>query len=247
LTASTPGYSGKPLVRKRVESAEPSRADAARPFASRQVVSTQLEVHRSLTATVARHLTSRWRAPIHPGSQAAYSEFRDWRDRDRPLILDSGCGTGESTLRLARRFGEAQVVGIDQSAARLARQPGPAPDNARLLRARAEDFWRLLSADNDRPARHFLLYPNPWPKPEHLKRRWPGHPAFPHLLALGGRLELRCNWRIYALEFRHAAGMCGASIPAVVGFQADSPLSPFERKYAASGHDLFRFTIHLEA
>jgi len=120
------------------------------------------------------------------------------------------------------------------------------PPNMCLIRARVEDFWRLLHADGVRPVRHFLLYPNPWPKAAHFKRRWHGHPVFPELLALGGLLELRSNWRIYAEEFRQAAEICGIHAPPVVSFSVQSPLSPFERKYAASGHRLYRLGINLE-
>jgi len=122
----------------------------------------------------------------------------------------------------------------------------PMPTNMRLIRARAEDFWRLLLADGIRPAHHFLLYPNPWPKAAHLKRRWHGHPVFPELLALSGRLELRTNWRIYAEEFRVAAGICGIAAAPVVSFSVQSPLTPFERKYAESGHELHRLDLNLE-
>lgn len=138
------------------------------------------------------------------------------------------------------------VVGIDQSAARLGRFCEPVLPNMRLVRARAEDFWRLLRADGIRPARHFLLYPNPWPKAAHLKRRWQGHPAFPELLSLGGRLELRTNWRVYADEFALAARICGIVAQPVVSFSVQSPLSPFERKYADSGHRLYRLGLNLE-
>ena len=94
-----------------------------------------------------------------------------------------------------------------------------------------------------RPIQHWLLYPNPWPKPAQLARRWHGHPVFPSLLALGGTLILRSNWRIYAEEFALAARLCGAATSAVVSFRPVDPLSPFERKYAASGHELFQVTI----
>ena len=179
-------------------------------------------------------------------SRAAYRSFLAVWHGDCPLVLDSGCGTGDSTAFLAGRFPESLVVGIDQSQARLKRFGKPVPSNMLLLRARAQDFWRLLRADNIRPAHHFLLYPNPWPKVVHLKRRWHGHPVFPELLALGGRLELRTNWHIYAEEFRLAVGICGSEAPPVVSFSVLLPLSPFERKYAESGHRLYRLGINLE-
>ncbi|MDT8410637.1 MAG: methyltransferase domain-containing protein [Wenzhouxiangellaceae bacterium] len=163
------------------------------------------------------------------------------------MILDSGCGTGVSTVRLAEVFPEALIVGLDQSADRLSRAASPLPENCLLLRARAEDFWRLLLADRIRPARHYLLFPNPWPKSRHLARRWHGHPVFPILLELGGVLELRTNWRIYADEFGQATRVCGIPTPAVVSFKPENPLSPFERKYHASGHGLYRLTLNLES
>lgn len=116
----------------------------------------------------------------------------------------------------------------------------------RRVRARAEDIWSLLAADGVRVARHFLLYPNPWPKAAHLKHRWHGHPVFPTLLSLGGRLELRTNWQTYAEEFRRAAGICGMATQPVVSFSVASPLTPFERKYAESGHRLYRLCLNLE-
>ena len=176
----------------------------------------------------------------------AYRRFLGAWDGNQPLVLDSGCGTGASTAVLAAKFPESMVVGVDRSEARLKRFDKPMAQNMRLIRARAEDFWRLLHDDGIRPAHHFLLYPNPWPKAAHLKRRWHGHPVFPELLAMGGRLELRTNWHIYAEEFRLAAGICGIQAPPVVSFNVESPLSPFERKYADSGHRLYRLGINLE-
>lgn len=162
---------------------------------------------------------------------------------DRPLILDSGCGTGGSSALLGRRFPDAQVLGIDRSAHRLERAPRPLPDNVVLIRARVEDVWRLLHQAGIHPAQHWLLYPNPWPKPAQLARRWHGHPAFPTLLALGGTIVLRTNWAVYAEEFDRAARHRGVATSGVVPFRPDPPLSPFERKYADSGQALFELTI----
>jgi hypothetical protein len=40
-------------------------------------------------------------------------------------------------------------------------------------------------------AEHFMLYPNPYPKPSDLDKRWHGDSAFPILLNLGGTIEVR--------------------------------------------------------
>jgi len=165
----------------------------------------------------------------------------------RPLVLDSGCGTGESTRRLAKAFPDVLVIGVDKSAARLGRTGAtrfPFRDgNAVWLRADLATFWRLALTAGWRLQRHYLLYPNPWPKPGQLQRRWHGHPVFADLLALGGRLELRTNWSIYAAEFAAAiAALTGQAItPCTV--PPGEALSPFELKYRASGHALYSVVL----
>ncbi|NKI34113.1 methyltransferase domain-containing protein [Wenzhouxiangella sp. XN79A] len=198
-----------------------------------------------MAGLVLRHRRHRWAAPIHAGSRAAFDEVLRWRDPSRPLILDSGCGTGASTALLARRHPDAQVLGIDRSAHRLARAPRTGAA-VLLARARLEDAWRLLLEARLRPARHYLLYPNPSPKPGQVGRRWPAHPVFPTLVALGGVLTVRSNWRIYLDECAHALSLHGRAAAPVVSFEADAPLTPFERKYAASGHTLYDLTLSLD-
>lgn len=163
------------------------------------------------------------------------------------LVLDSGCGTGESTRLIARAFPDSLVLGVDKSLARLQRAgAGSFPHregNAVWLRADLTTFWRLALRAGWRLERHYILYPNPWPKPSALQRRWHAHPVFPDLLRLGGRLEMRCNWEIYALEFARAVNrVLGCHV--VPREPAASPvLSPFERKYRASGHQLYSVVV----
>lgn len=172
------------------------------------------------------------------------------RDPRRPIVLDSGCGTGASALALARAHADAWVVGLDRSAARLARGPltSPAtmPPNLILVRAEVAAFWRLARVAGWRLRRHWLLYPNPWPKPEHLMRRWHGHPAFADLLALGGEIRLRTNWRVYAEEFALALGVTGHEATIRPVEIAGAHASPFEAKYAASGHAIYALEADLD-
>jgi tRNA (guanine-N7-)-methyltransferase len=119
------------------------------------------------------------------------------------------------------------------------------PGNAVLLRADLVDFWRLLAADGVQLDRHYLLYPNPWPKIGHLSRRWHGHPVYPAMLELGGILECRSNWPIYIDEFCFAVSRLTQRETARASFVPETPLTPFERKYQNSGHALFRMSVVL--
>jgi len=163
------------------------------------------------------------------------------------LVFDSGCGTGESTRLIAGAFPDCLVIGVDKSDARLARTGASSfpyrEGNVIWLRAELATFWRLARAAGWRLQHHFLLYPNPWPKPAQLRRRWHAHPVFPAMLQLGGRLEMRCNWDIYAQEFAAAANqLLGTS--ASPRLLAESRItSPFERKYRASGHPLYSVSV----
>ncbi|AKJ30564.1 tRNA(guanine46-N7-)-methyltransferase [Caldimonas brevitalea] len=194
---------------------------------------------------VDRHLNTRFQRPVAPYNHAAFEQLcRHWDGRS-PLVLDSACGTGESSAALAARHPEALVIGVDQSAQRLARgqrklDATAAPRNLLLLRADATDLWALMAAHGLRLARHYLLYPNPWPKAEHLQRRWHGHPRLPDLLALGGALELRSNWALYAEEFAWALRRAGWQAEVEPVPPEGPALTPFELKYRASGHVLWR-------
>ncbi|HYG21311.1 MAG TPA: methyltransferase domain-containing protein [Verrucomicrobiae bacterium] len=212
---------------------------------SRPVTSAQEGVHEQLPALVARHARSEYRKPFMPYNRDAFeTSVAAWRAAgSRPLILDAGCGVGLSTRHLARTHPAHFVIGVDQSADRLARNTaweGPVPANFICVRADLVDYWRLMLAADIRPAKHFILYPNPWPKIGHLARRWHGHPVFPVIVALGGEIECRSNWRIYVEEFAAALAQLSGSAVTAERFAPAGPITPFEKKYADSGHSLWR-------
>jgi tRNA G46 methylase TrmB len=205
------------------------------------VTSDQQGPHIGLAKIVQHHLQHPWQKPCPPHTRAAFDQLLDRCDSDpRPLILDSFCGTGMSTALLAARHPDALVVGVDQSAHRLAKHQPTALNNYLLLRAEAEPFWYCLAAAGLTLVSHFMLYPNPWPKASQLKRRVHGHGAFPVLARLGGTLEMRTNWGIFAEEFTQAAQLIGLAGSAKA-FTPDTPITLFERKYRQRGHTLWRF------
>ena len=207
---------------------------------SRTVSSTQAFCHPRLGQRVLKHLQHGSQRPAAAHTRAAFDSVRErLEDSGRPLIFDSFCGTGMSTALIAQRHPDCLVLGVDQSEQRLDRHPAVDTDNYLLLRADCGDFWRLAAQAGWRLHRHYLLYPNPWPKPGHLQRRIHGSQDFPALLELGGEIELRSNWQVYAEEFGLALNVAGH--PARIDrLETSEPLTLFEKKYRDSGHALWR-------
>ncbi|MBT8140119.1 MAG: methyltransferase domain-containing protein [Gammaproteobacteria bacterium] len=211
---------------------------------SRSVLSGQSGAHSNLQRLVEKHLRTRSSRPYAPHNVDAFHAVVN-AAKGRDLILDAGCGTGDSTLVLARRHPQAFVAGIDKSAKRLdmlakanAAQREP---NALLVRADLVDFFRIAAAEGARVYKNYFLYPNPWPKPAHLQRRWHGAAVFREILELGGEIELRSNWKIYAEEFAMALNIAGIDSELRPLVTTDSTaLTPFEKKYHASGHSLWQ-------
>ena len=223
---------------------------------SRVPTSAQTGIHAHLATLLDRHLSSPFRKPYTDYNLAAFDASLERRERvaaGAPLILDACCGVGESSIALAKAFPHHYVIGVDQSESRLMRGKSTAsgsvtlPPNLDLVRADLVDYWRLLNDACIQLDRHYLLYPNPWPKIGHLSRRWHGHPVFPALLALGGVLECRSNWQIYIEEFCFSLQHLTRQPAACEIFLPDREMTPFERKYTRSGHALFRTVINLGA
>ena len=218
---------------------------------SRVPTSAQTGIHEHLATLLDRHRDTPFRKPYADYNRAAFAASMERRERvapEAPLILDSCCGVGESSIALALEFPHHYVIGVDQSESRLRRKSegkSDLPHNLDLVRADLVDYWRLLCDAGIRLDRHYILYPNPWPKIGHLSRRWHGHPAFPAMLQLGGLLECRSNWRIYIEELAFALSRARGREAHWEGFTPESPLTPFERKYQASGHPLYRLSFQL--
>ena len=230
--------------------------DATSIYAIPERAVDEAAVQQLVERHVAQHATYLNKRPIAKHTAAAFQTASDFaRSREAPLIIDAGCGTGRSTLKLAARYPERTVIGVDRSEARLSKS-NDAPANALLLRAELGDFWRLLNDSNDlRVEETYLLYPNPYPKTKMLKQRFQGHASLPSLLhACGRRLTIRASWRTYLEEFRLAASRAGE-----LGIRPDlaskgpyelssiqDPLTLFERKYAAAGVPVYELILECE-
>lgn len=226
---------------------------------SRAISGAQTNCHDRLLEVVTRNLENAFRRPIAQHNQKAFNLFKNqWQGQ--PLILDSCCGTGQSSEHLAKANPNSFVLGVDKSEVRLsvgqrhASASANQPENALLLRADLIDLYRLLVEDNISLEKHCIFYPNPWPKSTQLQRRWHGSGVFKYMIALGGNLELRSNWLIYLEEFQSALSVLNirATLEPVKPESANQPLeaefiSNFERKYIQSGQQVWQLKAQITA
>ncbi|GKY94367.1 hypothetical protein MPSEU_000402600 [Mayamaea pseudoterrestris] len=223
------------------------------------------------------------RKPMAPHTLAAFQlADREIKLQSREsIILDSGCGTGRSSLVLGETYPNAVVLGVDRSLARLERNPyssrpllQPQEDqtvtddyplfqqvayNVWLIRAELVDFWRCARTANLVFDKHFMLYPNPYPKQSRLQQRWYAHPSFPLLLQSSPHLVIRSNWKQYLEEMAVAAEManqvwkCQEVASTADGnltvsgprqrLQEEPPWTNFEEKYQKAGERTFELEL----
>lgn len=210
---------------------------------SRHITSNQQGLNEDLPKIVQKHMSAPYQKPICMHTLLAFDELAERLEQERisSVILDSGCGTGESTIFLAQKYPERMIIGIDKSEVRLQKiKSKEVPRNALFVRADQFDFWRLVSVSELDVTFHTMFYPNPWPKKTHAKRRIFGHPAFVLLPKLTKNIEMRSNWLIYLQEFAAAWELLTGDVCDIDEIVVDTPITLFEKKFHDSGHPLYR-------
>jgi len=220
---------------------------------SRVIVTNQPGIHEKLEEIVEKHLLHRSQKPFQAHTQEAFAEMDALvKAHSGDIILDSCCGVGQSTRILAKQNPLALVIGVDKSAHRINRNvdeivndDGSKLENYRLVRANLNDFYRLVDQANWPVKKHYILYPNPWPKSKHIQRRWHGSAVFPQIINIGEHIILRSNWRLYLEEFQFAADVAGV-LGDISEIDNNEPLTPFEAKYRASGQACWQLLLNRE-
>ena len=253
----------------------------------KSVTSNQEDIYKNLEEVVRKYATTSFLRPVADHTRDAFERACEFVEKfygedcvgsnlesrkSFSLVLDSGCGTGESTIHLAHKFPNVPVIGVDKSGQRLTKAgnenqlkqrtvsgevlgDAAVPANVFWVRAELLDFWKLaLEKVNAREwniLHHALYYPNPWPKESEATRRFHLHPVFPTLLRLCPITELRTNWDIYAREFKEAARIAAGELSLNLSaecesFEANPPETAFERKYKAAGQPLYRTIVKVD-
>jgi tRNA (guanine-N7-)-methyltransferase len=227
-------------VRSQAVSSDSEHPRSIRSFVTRAGRITPAQ-ERALTA-----LWPRFGIEFQPSLLDAHAVF----GRDAPRTLEIGFGNGENLVTLASSHPERDFLGIE------VHRPGV----GRLLMAlesRGLTNVRLVCHDavevlaQQIPAcwleEILVLFPDPWPKKRHHKRRLIQRPFAETLisrLANGGRLRIATDWEPYALEMLETLRQLPelrneATAGAFVARPAERAPTRFERRGERLGHEVW--------
>ncbi len=171
--------------------------------------------------------------------------------RSGPVHVEIGSGNNRFLIAMAEAHPEWSFLGVERSAKyhslgceRAARR-GLA--NLRLIRTTGEDLlFRLLPAH--RVSALYVLFPDPWPKKRHHKRRLFADPeiltAAARVLASGGRLLVKTDHPGYAEVIAEAlANPPGFRSVVPAAAFAQLPASGYEEKYRREDRPIHVFAL----
>src|SRR6266513_1978092 len=118
-----------------------------------------------------RHVCAR----LIPQSRDSLVELLDIKEifgRIAPLHVDLGCGDGSFLCALAQRMPDKNFLGIERLAGRIrsAARKAAGLGNVRLLRMETS-YAALYLLPAEAVETFYLLFPDPWPKRRHHRRR----------------------------------------------------------------------------
>jgi tRNA (guanine-N7-)-methyltransferase len=168
--------------------------------------------------------------------------------RSAPVVLEIGCGMGETTAAIAAAHPEKDFLGIEVHApgvgALLKRVDAMGLANVRVIRHDAVEVVEHMIAPASLAGIH-VYFPDPWPKKRHHKRRLLQGPfvrALAQRLASGGYLHAATDWEDYAREMLDTLNAEPLLANTAAGYAPRPgwrPLTKFERRGVALGHQVF--------
>jgi tRNA (guanine-N7-)-methyltransferase len=165
-----------------------------------------------------------------------------------PLEIDLGCGDGGFVTQLAAQFPERNYLGIEKLGGRILRGCKKAlrlgVQNVRFLRIESSYAIQHLLPPGSAEIVH-LLFPDPWPKRKHKRRRLV-QPSFleavHRLLATEGRFRIATDEEKYFLAIRELIRPeMFLEVPPDPG--ETYPVTAFERHFLEEGAPIYRMEL----
>lgn len=168
--------------------------------------------------------------------------------REAPTDIDIGSGKGKFLNELAVARPDHNFLAVERAAkyhrlcCERAAKRGLA--NVRVVRTTAEDLLFRLLRENS-VATFYVLFPDPWPKKRHHKRRFFKREtvvALTKALEPGGRLLVKSDHGDYAAIIADVlAATPGLMLVDATEAFVDLPVTGFEHKYQEEGREIHSF------
>jgi len=168
--------------------------------------------------------------------------------RPAPVEVDLGCGDGLFLVAMAEKFPERNFLGIERMLGRVRsacrRTTRQALRNVRVLCIETSYAVEYLLPPGSTAVAH-LLFPDPWPKKKHQRRRIVTRDflaAVYRLLGSGGRFRIVTDQADYFAAIRELiAG--SAFVEARAEEEQEFPLTTFEKRFRSAGTPLHRLVL----
>lgn len=180
--------------------------------------------------------------------ESAPLDFTSIFGRRAKVVLEIGCGMGETTAAIAAAHPETDFVGIEVHGpgigALLNRIEAAALANLRMIQHDAVEVVDRMIPEGSLAGIH-VFFPDPWPKKRHHKRRLLKAPfvrALALRLADGGYLHAATDWQDYADEMLATFSAEPLLSNTAEGFASRPewrPLTRFEARGLKLGHPVF--------
>ena len=168
--------------------------------------------------------------------------------RPASLEIDLGCGDGFFLVGMAQKFPERNYLGIERLFGRVRNACGRASrthvGNVRLLRVEISYAVKYLLPANSTSGAH-LLFPDPWPKKRHERRRIVTTDfiaAVHRLLTPDGFFHIATDQPDYFAAIRELAAKSTFKEESVER-RDDFPLTTFEKRFAATATPIYRLML----
>ena len=168
--------------------------------------------------------------------------------RPAPLEVDLGCGDGSFLVAMAEKFSERNFLGVERMLGRVRSACGRATrqalSNVRVLRVETSYAVENLLPPGSTAVAH-LLFPDPWPKKRHQRRRIVTKDflaAVHRLLAPDGSFRIATDQADYFDAIREL--IAGSTfIEEAAGPEEAFPLTTFEKRFRADGAAIYRLLL----
>jgi len=169
--------------------------------------------------------------------------------RPAPLEVDIGCGEGSFLVEMATQFPARNFLGIERLLGRVRktcrRTLARNLENIRVLRLESSYTVQYLLPKESVSVFH-LMFPDPWPKRKHHRRRIVADPflnALHTALCLHGELRLTTDDKDYFEQMQSVCLIRSDFEPIPWIEDPNYPQTDFEKGFRAQGRPIYRLFL----